>query len=199
MANSKVTKPYNPDLAIIPKDVPVYDKAVDGSRQWEEDLTLELAKRLIACSQFGGTRADVALACGVRPALFEYWLEEGMHEDADSIMHFLSRGVVQAKARVKLQMMSCVLENALGGDWAAAARYLEATDPNWSKQKGKTFQPEKELQKSELSPQEKMRLLGHLLKNPKGELAEVINNAGLKPLDKRTDEELEAELARRKG
>jgi hypothetical protein len=144
------------------------------SRAWKTELDRELIENLVSTASTLAFKKAIALANGVKPDLFEWWLAEGMREDAPELMQELSVRIHSVQALQNAVMVDEVRKAAARGDWQAAATLLRMRDQQWS---GKMEQPEKDSVMPELSQTEKRKLMIEALKNPKGDMAAAMKEA----------------------
>lgn len=164
---------HEPPAAVTPEVLALVGLGQDT--RWKDDLTRELLEQLIIAARIGGFRRQTAMACQVRPDQLEYWLEEGMREDAPELMRELSARFLGLQAQQNLILTGVVSNAAQRGDWQAAVTMLSKRDPQWS---GK-MDMDKDLTPPERSQNERKALLVYSLKNPTGELAAAMREAGL--------------------
>jgi hypothetical protein len=146
---------------------------------WQTELTPELVERLVEAGAIGAFKRQCALACGVKPDLLEWWLAEGMREDAEPLMQELSVRFQSCQQNASLELVEVVAKAAHAGEWEAAVTLLKLRDPLW---RGSEKFLEPETAPPELSLQERRRQLVEELRqarlNPLGALADDLRAAG---------------------
>lgn len=164
------------DLAQAEQDYAAYSVPRTEVVRWRTELTDELCAVLINAARSGGFKKQIALACGVPPKLFHWWLSEGMRGDAPALFQRLSVGVERAINRRALQWADTLGKAAEEGDWTAAASLLKLRDPLWS---GKEEEPS--TSEPETSLQGRYEQLVESLRRPTAELLKAMVEAGLSP------------------
>jgi hypothetical protein len=144
-------------------------------RAWRSELTVELIDELVAAGMAGALKVDVALSCCVPPDLFEVWLDEGMRYDAPALMRELSVRFLCSRKRVSIALSERVLNAALNGDNKLALELLERQNAHWGKDPDRK---ERDNCAPELSIDVRKRLLVESMRKPRGELREVLIEAG---------------------
>lgn len=143
---------------------------------WNEELTQPLMEQLVAAARVGGFKATTALACGVRPELLEWWLDEGLRPDAPPLQRQLSARFLSIQESQNLQLVNVVRQAAEAGDWTAAFALLKHRDPLW---RGSDKFVERQNAPPELSQAERYRMLVEQMRNPSGELRRAMVEAGI--------------------
>lgn len=169
---------------------------------WKTELDRELLEQLVIAAKIGGFRKQCALACGVRPELLKFWLEEGMREDAEPLWQELSARFQGATNNTTLNLVAVIERAGRTGDWAASAFLLKGREPLW---RGSERWEEAETAPPATSLKDRQRQLIDELRearlNPFGPLADALREAGF-PLDapeRPESGELHALLSRGKG
>lgn len=191
-------------LASFESDSP---RKVDGiaslpvATVWHTELTRELLERLIVAARVGGFKKQTALACGVKPEVLEWWLSEGMRDDAEPLWQELSARFQSVQQNASLQLVEVVSRAAHAGEWEAAVMLLKLREPLW---RGSEKFLEPETAPPALSLKDRFEQLKEELRaaalNPIGPLADAIREAGI-PLpepEKQESGELHALLERGK-
>lgn len=158
--------------------VPGLEQWPKESRTWHDELTRELVERLICVARVGGFKKHTAVACGVKPATLEWWLDEGLRPDADPLMAELSARFLSVQANQSLLLVDIVKRAALSGSWEAALNLLGRRHVEWN---GKGDHGERDNTPAELSAAQRREMLVASLKDPRGELAQALREAGLLP------------------
>lgn len=145
---------------------------------WRTELTRELVEMLVVAGSIGGYKRQCALACGVRPELLEFWLSEGMREDAEPLMQELSARFQGAVQNCTLGLVQ-IIRTAATYDWEAAMALLSRRDALW---RGSEKWSEPETAPPATSLAERKRQLVDELRearlNPLGALADALREAG---------------------
>lgn len=170
---------HDPPPAVTPEVMALV--CLDKDIRFKEDLTRELLEQLVIAARIGGFRKQTALACRVRPEMLEYWITEGMRKDAPELMQELSARFQGVQGQQNLLLTAVISTAALRGDWQAAVTLLSKRDPQWA---GKV-DGDVDLSPPEISQAERRKILVQELRNPHGELAQAMLEAG-----RITDEEL---------
>lgn len=136
-----VYKPKPPALPEAAVRVPVgsFDdddrkSSIDSLPQatgWQTELTRELVEQLIVAAKVGGFKKQAALACCVKPELLEWWLAEGMRDDADPLIQELSARFLSIQQRGSLHLVEVIDRAARAGEWEAAVTLLKLREPLW--------------------------------------------------------------------
>lgn len=151
---------------------------------WRTELTRELLDQLVVAASIGGFKKQCALACGVRPADLEFWLSEGLREDADPLWQELSARFQAAAENGSLALMEAIRRAATaGGQWEAAAWLLKGREPLWRGSE-KWQEPETAPPTSSLKDRQRQLIdeLREARLNPFGALADALREAGF-PLE----------------
>lgn len=143
--------------------------------EWRKELTTELLEMLCVAARIGGFKRQTALACGVKPEMLEFWLSEGMREDGPALMRELSARYQQIQSNVTLGYLDIVNQSARSGCWEAALRLMQLRDPLWSGRE-KVMEAETSSPKTSLADRREAFLAE--LKNPQGDLAKLLTEAG---------------------
>ena len=151
-------------------------------RQWNSELTPELISALCAAAAIGGFKKQAAIACGVKPELLEWWLSEGMRDDAPVLMQELSARFLSTLENVNLGMVDVVRRAALGGEWPAALSMLKLREKLWSGNE-KERETETAAPKSSLKHRfsQFVNELRNAAQDPTSDLARALREADLLP------------------
>ncbi len=162
---------------------------------WVGELTRELLEELVEVAKLGGFKRQCALACGVRPELLEWWLTEGMREDAEPMQQELSARFQSAQQRATLGHVQTAQRASRNGEWEAAITLLKLRDPLWRGSE-KFLEPETAPPAASLA--DRMKMLKEELRearlNPIGPLADALREAGF-PLETPESSESDGPLA----
>ncbi len=168
---------------------------------WKDELTRELLEQLVVAAAVGGFKKQCALACGVKPATLEWWLSEGMREDAEPLWQELSARFQATVENASLGLVEAIRRAATAGEWQAAGFLLKQRDPLW---RGSEKFTEPETAPSATSLAERKREFVEQLRearlNPLGGLADSLREAGfpLQEPERPESDELHALLSRGK-
>ena len=111
-------------------------------------LTIQLREKVANALALGAYRKDAATFAGIADATFRRWLKRGVKEASGPYAEF-REAVVDAEARAKMLAMGCVTKAIRGGDWKAAAWYLERKHPHQFADKSQLFLVAKALEAME--------------------------------------------------
>lgn len=177
----------------VPPEFEVCPVPTEPATEWQTELTRPLLERLVACAATMAFRKHVSLACGVKPDLLEWWIAEGMRDDAPNMMMELSVRFQSAQAISNALIVNDVRRAAARGEWQAAVMLLSKRSPEWS---GKLDVPEKDPAPPELSLRERQDVMKQALANPQRELEaallEILKdpNSGLSKLVEKATKKL---------
>jgi hypothetical protein len=147
---------------------------------WNTELTKALADALCAAARATGAfKRHIALAHRVRPDMLEFWLTEGMRDDAPEELQDFSARFQATQSAVTLDLTKAVKDGALAGEWdeaQAAVVMLKLREPLWS---GSSKVVEKETAPSELGLEGSYAALVGALKRPDAMMARALREAGL--------------------
>lgn len=155
---------------------------------WRDDLDQDLIEDLCAAAGSMAYKKHVALACGVRPPLFEFWLNEGMRSDAPLLMQQLSCRFHMVQAFQSEQATRRISQAGARGDWNADAWLLSHRHPEWAQKKESSVADlgiETESAPPALSMKDRrahsVAALKEAQRTGKGDLADIMRDAGLLP------------------
>jgi hypothetical protein len=156
--------------------------------RWRDELDQDLIEDLVKVASTTAYKKHVALTCGVRPALFEWWLSEGMRSDGPPLMQQLSCRFHMIQGFQSGQSLHRIQEAAARGDWNADAWLLSHRLPEWANKKESSTPDlgiETETTPPLLSAKQRREQALHAIKEAKatgaGELADMMREAGLLP------------------
>jgi hypothetical protein len=170
-------KPRLPPEVVFPgelQDDPPPPEERQEARRWSTELTPGLVEQLVACARVGAFKRTAALSCGVRPDQLEFWLSEGMRYGAPALMHELSARFYSAGELMKLSMLEVAVRAGRSGNPAAALDVLKMSDPLY---RNETV--EQDATPPELSQEQRYELLVQALRQPEGEMARAMREAGV--------------------
>lgn len=122
-------KPDPPSEAMLQWDV------LSTIHQWRTDLDQELIEQVCNVAATTAFKKHVALACGVRPDLFEFWLNNGMRPDAPPLQQQLSCRFHMIQAFQTSQSLARIQAAGARGDWNADAWIISHRLPEWANRK----------------------------------------------------------------
>lgn len=149
---------------------------VSEQHRWRSELTQGLVDELIGAARVGGFKRSTAISCGVRPETLEWWLDEGMRADAPELQQQLSARFLSCQEGNTLRLVEVINRCALSGDWEAALALLKQRDPMW---RGSDKFVERDNAPPELSQEQRYRMLVEQFKDPQGDLARAMREAGI--------------------
>lgn len=164
------------------EDEPGHESLFVEQREWREDLTQELVDTLCRAARYGAFKRPIAIVCGVRPELLEWWLDEGMRPDGPELMRQLSARFLSTLESANMELVVLVRHHAQH-DHKAAIDFLSRRDPLWNLGSNKERTLERDNAPPETSLSERYRMLVESLKRPVGEMRRALAEAGRMPED----------------
>ncbi len=101
-------------------------------------LTPAIQEKIVQALSIGSYRGDAAEYAGIDPKTLRRWLVRGIQEPESEYGDFRS-AVLEAESRAKVTAMSCITKASRGGDWKAAAYWLERKHPHQFAERSQLF------------------------------------------------------------
>lgn len=184
----RYTKDELPPGAPKPEDAIVEWNVHNTIHAWREELDQDLIEQLVEAGSKLMFKKHAAFACGVRPERLNEWLDEGMRADAPSLYQQLCVRFHACQSAQQMSLLMMVARAAAGGEYGAATWLLSHRFTDWADKKGipPSALPviEPETQAPELSAKERRQQAIEAMRAPRGELLEMMKEAGVGPIKK---------------
>lgn len=175
--------PRKPDL---PSDSMQLWDTLSAIHSWRTELDQELIELILKASACLAFKKHVALSCCVKPSLFEFWLNEGMRDDAPPMMQQLSCRFHALQAFQTGQSLFRIQQAGARGDWNADAWLVSHRLPEWANKK-ESSTPDLGIESEAAPPQlsieqreaQMIQALKEAQRTGQGKLADALRKAGI--------------------
>ena len=108
-------------------------------------LTPDVQEKIVQALRLGNHRKHAAAFAGIDETTLRRWMTRGSNPTDEPYASFRAE-VEETEAKAKVAAMGCVYKAVIGGDWKAAAWYLERKAPEHYAPRSSLFDPYRTLE-----------------------------------------------------